>query len=88
MTPVFRFAHAAGADWQTAANTCLAELTGPPASLGFLYVTDLLGDHIAEILEKQTGVNPLWVPPWSALDRPDCGNGPDAKLLAGITNPA
>ncbi|HYK14587.1 MAG TPA: FIST N-terminal domain-containing protein [Burkholderiales bacterium] len=59
MTPVFRFAHAAGADWQTAANTCLAELTGPPASLGFLYVTDLLGDHIAEILDffrQRTGV--------------------------------
>src|SRR3954454_16891305 len=42
------------------------------------------GGHIAEIFHKKSGVNPLWVPPWSALDRPDCGNGPDAKLLAGI----
>jgi len=42
------------------------------------------GGHIAEIFHKKSGVNPLWVPPWSALDDPDCGNGPDAKLLAGI----
>jgi hypothetical protein len=42
------------------------------------------GGHIAEIFHKKTGVNPLWVPPWSAVAKPDCGDGPDAKLLAGI----
>lgn len=51
MTPVFRFAHAAGADWQAVAHTCLTQLAGPPASLGFLYVTDLLADHVGDILE-------------------------------------
>lgn len=59
MTPVFRFAHAAGADWQAAANDCLAGLAGPPASLGFLYVTDLLAGNIGDILEffrQRTGV--------------------------------
>src|SRR6266849_5376038 len=42
------------------------------------------GGHISEVLHKKSGVNPLWVPPWSALDNPDCGAGPDTKLLAGI----
>jgi hypothetical protein len=49
------------------------------------------GGHIAEILDKQTGVNPLWIPPWPSIepcahhsaDR-NYGSGPDAKLLAGI----
>src|SRR3954465_12710689 len=63
MTPVFRFAHAAGADWQAAAETCLADLGGPPANLGFLYVTDLLAQHVSEILEffrQRTGC-PHWI---------------------------
>ena len=63
MNPIFRFAHAAGADWQAAANACLAQLGGPPASLGFLYVTDLLADHVSDILDffrQRTGV-PHWV---------------------------
>jgi hypothetical protein len=42
------------------------------------------GGHIAEILHKPTGVSPLWVPPWSALERPNCGSGAEARLLAGI----
>src|SRR3954462_5638021 len=42
------------------------------------------GGPITEIFHKKSGGNPLWVPPWSAVERPDCGNGPDAKLLAGI----
>ncbi len=63
MTPVFRFAHAAGADWQAAADECLTHLAGPPASLGFLYVTDLLADRVGDILEffrQRTGVT-HWV---------------------------
>jgi hypothetical protein len=50
------------------------------------------GGHIAEILDKTTGVNPLWTPPWPSLapsryDRarhPEYGGGVDAALLAGI----
>src|SRR3954462_9566505 len=59
MTPVFRFAHAAGADWQSAANECLPALAGPPASLGFLYLTDALAGQVKDIVEffkQRTGV--------------------------------
>ena len=50
------------------------------------------GGHIAEILDKRTGVNPLWTPPWSSIDPTDYdpathwiyGAGSDAKLLSGI----
>jgi len=50
------------------------------------------GGHIAEILDKATGVNPLWTPPWrsielseySATTHPEFGSGSDARLLAGI----
>ena len=50
------------------------------------------GGHIAEILDKATGVNPLWIPPWpsiepSTFDRakhPDYGTDSESKLLAGI----
>jgi hypothetical protein len=56
-------------------------------------VTALLeGGHVAEILHKPTGVNPLWSPPWpsiepsaySATQHPQYGEGAEAKLLAGI----
>jgi len=50
------------------------------------------GGHIAEILHKASGVNPMWTPPWptiepstySAAKNPEYGTGPEAKLLAGI----
>jgi hypothetical protein len=50
------------------------------------------GGHIAEILDKRTGVNPLWIPPWLSIEpsiyesqkHPEYGNGSDAKLLCGI----
>ena len=49
------------------------------------------GGHIAEILDKATGVNPLWTPPWASIEpsswnaaHPDFGSGSDARLLAGI----
>ncbi len=63
MSPSFRFGHAAGKDWQAAARLCLARLGGPPANLGFLYVTDLLADNLGDILDffrQRTGV-PHWV---------------------------
>jgi len=50
------------------------------------------GGHIAEVLHKPTGVNPLWTPPWPSIDpaaydpehHPAYGDGIDASLLAGI----
>jgi hypothetical protein len=50
------------------------------------------GGHIAEILDKQTGINPLWIPPWPSIEpsaydaarHPEYGDGADASLLAGI----
>jgi len=51
------------------------------------------GGHIAEVFDRQIGVSPLWTPPWPSIEpstfdraRPrEYGDGPDAKLLAGIT---
>ncbi len=50
------------------------------------------GGHIAEILDKRSGVNPLWTPPWPSIEpstysparHPEYGDGSDAVLLAGI----
>jgi hypothetical protein len=51
------------------------------------------GGHIAEVFDKQIGVNPLWTPPWrsiepsaydAAIHRGTYGEGADAQLLAGI----
>ena len=50
------------------------------------------GGHIAGILHKRSGVNPLWTPPWTSVDpvtfdakkSPEFGTGSDARLLAGI----
>lgn len=56
-------------------------------------VTLLLeGGHVAEILHKATGVNPLWTPPWPSIEpssyRPDkhpaYGHDAESKLLCGI----
>ncbi len=50
------------------------------------------GGHIAEIFEKRTGVNPLWIPPWPSIEpsaydasvHRGYGSGAEARLLAGI----
>lgn len=50
------------------------------------------GGHIAELIEKRSGVNPLWSPPWpsiepsawSAARHPEYGDNSESKLLAGI----
>lgn len=50
------------------------------------------GGHIAEILDKASGVNPLWSPRWPSIEpstydpsvHRDYGGGPDASLLAGL----
>ena len=50
------------------------------------------GGHVAEILDKRTGINPLWTPQWPSIE-PSAfspghhalyGAGADGKLLAGI----
>lgn len=50
------------------------------------------GGHIAEILDKKTGVNPLWSPPWPSIEpssysrekHPEYGDNSESQLLAGI----
>jgi hypothetical protein len=50
------------------------------------------GGHIAAVVDKASGVNPLWVPPWrsiepsafAAADRAVYGSDSDGRLLAGI----
>ena len=50
------------------------------------------GGHIAEILCKQTGINPLWTPPWTSIEpstwdrakHKDYGDDAESRLLAGI----
>jgi hypothetical protein len=50
------------------------------------------GGHIAGILDKQTGINPLWAPPWRSSEPSkfgpevyaEYGNGVESQLLAGI----
>jgi small ligand-binding sensory domain FIST len=61
--PAFRYGHAGAADWREAADACLAQLGQGPGSLGFLYATDHLADHLGDILalmKSATGV-PHWV---------------------------
>lgn len=50
------------------------------------------GGHIAEVLHKPSGVNPLWIPPWPSIE-PSAyvaggdatyGGGAESQLLAGI----
>ena len=50
------------------------------------------GGHIAEIIEKKSGMNPLWTPPWPSIEpstynlatHPEYGNDSESKLLSGI----
>ena len=50
------------------------------------------GGHIAEIFDKATGVNPLWIPPWPSIEpstysrakNPEYGESLEAPLLSGI----
>lgn len=50
------------------------------------------GGHIAEILDKRSGINPLWTPPWTSIEpstyvrarHAEYGSGSDAMLLGGI----
>ena len=50
------------------------------------------GGHIAEIFDKRSGVNPLWIPNWPSIEpasyslakHPEYGDNIEAKLLASI----
>jgi hypothetical protein len=50
------------------------------------------GGHIAELLEKSSGINPLWIPPWPSIEPsqyspeqyPEYGNDAESILLSGI----
>lgn len=50
------------------------------------------GGHLAEIFDKETGVNPLWTPHWPSLEpasydparHPEYGANVESSLLAGI----
>ena len=50
------------------------------------------GGHIAELIEKGSGVNPLWSPPWPSTEpstwsmekNPEYGDNSESKLLSGI----
>jgi len=50
------------------------------------------GGHIAQVLDKRSGINPLWTPPWPSIEpstyvaarHAEYGSTSEAKLLAGI----
>ncbi len=50
------------------------------------------GGHIAEILDKRSGANPLWTPPWESIEpstydlgkHPEYGADAESRLLSGI----
>jgi hypothetical protein len=50
------------------------------------------GGHIAEILDKASGISPLWIPHWPTIEpgdyeavrHPEYGSGADASLLASL----
>ena len=50
------------------------------------------GGHIAELIEKKSGINPLWSPPWPSIEpstydaarHPEYGANSESQLLAGI----
>jgi len=50
------------------------------------------GGHIAEIVGRGTGLNPLWTPPWPSIEpstysverHPEYGSDAESRLLAGI----
>ncbi|HYW46734.1 MAG TPA: hypothetical protein VE959_27960 [Bryobacteraceae bacterium] len=51
-----------------------------------------VGGHIAEILDKASGVSPLWIPPWPSIEptsysrerHPEYGADSESPLLSGI----
>jgi len=61
MTNTFKYGHSTAAQWREATQACLSQIGEVPAaaSLGFIYVTDLLSGHMQDILaavKEATGV--------------------------------
>lgn len=80
----FRAGHAAGGDWLNAAENCLSQLGSGAGTLGFLYVTDLIADHYAEILglfRERTGIE-HWV---GSTGIGVCGRGTEYLDQAAIS---
>ena len=74
----FYYGHAAGADWREAADRSLQQLGTNGGTLGFLYVTDVIADHYADVLDlmrEKTGVA-HWV---GATGIGVCANGVTLK---------
>lgn len=63
MTNRFRCGHAAAADWQSAAQACLAQLGSGGGNLGFLYVTDFFAAALPDIHRHFAGATGVahWV---------------------------
>ncbi len=62
---IFRAGHSGGSDWRAATEACLEQMMPLPAgaNVGFLYVTDLMVDALADIsetLRQRTGIE-AWV---------------------------
>ena len=74
--------------WTTFHNRRAAQIEND----GILVTVTAEGGHIAEILHKRSGVNPLWIPPWPSIEpstwsrekHPEYGADAESKLLAGI----
>ena len=59
----FSLGHARGDDWQLAARACAAQLKGCEGTLGFVYVTDHVAEHLGDVLQilKQASGVSEWV---------------------------
>jgi len=51
---VFKAGHGAGEDWGSAVKACMDSLEAPPegANLGLVYTTDVLADHLSDIVAR------------------------------------
>lgn len=55
-------------------------------------VVTVEGGHIAAVTDLDTGINPLWLPPWPSIEpsqynraaHPEYGDNAESKLLSGI----
>jgi len=74
--------------WSTFRNRHVAQIEND----GMRVTVTAEGGHVSEILHKQTGINPLWIPPWPSIEpstyslekHPEYGNDAESKLLSGL----
>jgi small ligand-binding sensory domain FIST len=48
----FAYAHAGGKDWREVADACVRQLDGSSGTLGFIYATDRIADHLIDVLAR------------------------------------